>query len=320
MENTEIIVVKQLPIIEEQLRTVQQYIQARVDEVLAMECTEDTVKEVKKARAELNAQRNDLEARRKEVKAKIEAPYKAFETVYKACAGDIFADADRKLAEKIRLVEDGLRQRKSSAVRAYFDEYRQSLNLAEDLADYRFAGINVTLSASDKSLKAKAKDFLDRLRDDLDLIDTQIDRDEVLTEYRSCRNVARAVQIVRERHARIEAERRRRAEEQEAQRKAQEHTAEVEQVIEEEEQLSMPEPTEAPADEFHAPVTEPVSEENGPDKAHVEPKSTNTLEQTSGIEFPLLYATAFKVTGTIAQLKALKQFIIDGGMSYEQLN
>ena len=42
MENTEIIVVKQLPIIEEQLRTVQQNIQALVNEVLAMDCTEDT--------------------------------------------------------------------------------------------------------------------------------------------------------------------------------------------------------------------------------------------------------------------------------------
>lgn len=319
MENKEIIVVKQLPIIEEQLRTVQQNIQARVNEVLAMECTEDTVKEVKKARAELNAQFKDLEIRRKEVRAKIEAPYKAFEAVYKSCAGDIFAQADRELAEKIRTVEGGLRDKKSDTVRAYFDEYRDSLNLPADLADYRYAGINVTLSASEKSLKAHAKEFLERLRDDLSLIDAQPDPDEVLTEYRECRNVARAVQIVRERHARIEAERRRREEEQEAQRKAQEHTAEVEQVIEEEEQLSMPEPTEAPADEFHAPVAEPASDENGPDKARVGSESTNAPEQPSVLEFPLLYATAFKVTGTIAQLKALKQFIIDGGMSYEQL-
>ena len=104
MENTEIIVVKQLPIIEEQLRTVQQNIQALVNEVLAMDCTEDTYKEVKKARADLNAQFKELEARRKAVKSQIEAPYKAFETVYKSCAGDIFTDADHKLAQKIRAV------------------------------------------------------------------------------------------------------------------------------------------------------------------------------------------------------------------------
>lgn len=309
MENTEIIVVKQLPIIEEQLRTVQQNIQARVDAALAMGCTEDTVKEVKKARAELNAQFKLLEARRKEVKEKIEAPYKAFEAVYKVCAGDIFASADRALAEKIRSVEYGMRQNKEAVVRAYFDEYRQSLNLPADLADYRCAGINVTLSASEKSLKAQAKEFLVRLRDDLDLIDTQIDRDEVLTEYIECRNVARAVQIVRERHARIEAERRRREKEQGAQRKAQEHAAEVERVIEKEEQLSMPEPTEAPADEFHSPVAEPVPEENGVETVTVEPQFPITTK----------YAVSFRVTGTIGQLKAMKQFLIDGGYEYEQL-
>lgn len=303
MGNTEIIVVKQLPIIEEQLRTVQQNIKARVDEVLAMECTEETVKDVKKARAELNAEYKDLEARRKEVKAKIEAPYKAFEAVYKSCAGDIFADADKKLADKIRSVEDGLRKQKSESLMAYFDEYRECLNLPEGIAMFACAGINVTLTASEKSLKAQAKDYLDRIRDDLSLIDTQPDRDEVLAEYRSCRNVARAVQIVRERHAQIEAERRRREEEQESLVRSMMHAAEVEQVIQEE-ALPVPAPAEAPADEFPEPVEEPVPEENASDGAGTEP----------------VYATAFKVTGTIAQLKALKNFLIDGGYEYEQLN
>ncbi|MDD6966360.1 MAG: DUF1351 domain-containing protein [Firmicutes bacterium] len=309
MENTEIIVVKQLPIIEEQLRTVQQNIQALVNEVLAMDCTEDTYKEVKKARADLNAQFKELEARRKAVKSQIEAPYKAFETVYKSCAGDIFADADRQLAKKIRAVEDGLREKRAAAVRAYFEEYRESLNLPADLADYRYAGINVTLSATEKSLKAQAKEFLDRIRDDLSLIAAQPDPDEVLAEYRECRNVAGAVQIVRDRHTRIEAERRRREEEQEALRKAQEHAAEVEQAIEEEDQLTMPEPTEATADEFHAPVAEPTPEENGPYEARVEPESTAEK----------MYPITIKVTGTIEQLKALKKFMIEGGINYVQL-
>lgn len=117
------------------------------------------------------------------------------------------------------------------------------------------------------------------------------------------------MQIVRERHARIEAERRRREEEQEAQRKAQEHAAEVEQAIEEEEQLTMPEPTEAPADEFHAPVAEPTPEENGPYEARVEPESTAEK----------MYPITIKVIGTIEQLKALKKFMIEGGINYVQL-
>lgn len=308
MENTEIIVVKQLPIIEEQLRTVQQNIRARVNEVLAMECTEDTYKEVKKARADLNAQFNELEARRKVVKAQIEAPYKAFETVYKSCAGDIFTDADRQLAKKIRSVEDGLRKKRADTVRAYFDEYRESLNLPTDLADFNRAGINVTLSASEKSMKAQAKSYLDQIFDDLSLMHRYPEFDEILIEYRSCRRAAQAVQIVYDRHRQIEAERRRREEEQEAMRKTQEHAAEVEQAIEEE-QLSVPEPTEAPADEFHAPVAEPVPDEKGPDEDCAEPESASEK----------MYPITIKVTGTIEQLKALKIFLIEGGINYVQL-
>lgn len=307
--STDLIVVKQLPVIEEQLRSVKMAIQNRVNAVLSMECTEDTYREIKKARADLNAEFRELEARRKAVKAQVEAPYKAFEKVYKDCAADIYAQADRELAEKIYAVEGGLRRQKSDAVQAYFSEYRDSLHLPADIASYDFADINVTLTASEKSLKKQAKDCLDRIREDLTLIDTLPDRDEVLAEYRKCMSVSKAVQAVRDRHARIEAERQRRLEAEEAARKTQEHTAEVEQIIAEEEELAVPEPAEAPADEFHAPVLEPDSEENAAEEAPAEPEATPASR----------FAVAFRVVGTLDQLKAMKKFLIDGGYEYEQL-
>ena len=216
----------------------------------------------------------------------------------------------RELAEKIYAVEGGLRRQKSDAVQAYFSEYRESLRLPADIASYDFAGINVTLTASEKSLKKQAKDYLDRIREDLTLIDTLPDRDEVLAEYRKCMSVSKAVQAVRDRHARIEAERQRRLEAEEAARKTQEHTAEVEQVIAEEEELAVPEPAEAPADEFHAPVVEPDSEENAAEEAPAEPEATPANR----------FAVSFRVVGTIDQLKAMKKFLIDGGYEYEQLD
>ena len=305
--STDLIVVKQLPVIEEQLRSVKMAIQNRVNAVLSMECTEDTYREIKKARADLNAEFRELESRRKAVKAQVEAPYKAFEKVYKDCAADIYAQADRELGEKIYAVEGGLRRQKSDAVQAYFSEYRDSLHLPADIASYDFAGINVTLTASEKSLKKQAKDYLDRIREDLTLIDTLPDRDEVLAEYRKCMSVSKAV---RDRHARIEAERQRRLEAEETARKTQEHTAEVEQVIAEEEELAVPEPAEAPADEFHAPVVDPDSEENAAEEAPAEPEATPAAR----------FAVAFRVVGTIDQLKAMKKFLIDGGYEYEQLD
>lgn len=307
--STDLIVVKQLPVIEEQLRSVKMTIQNRVNAVLSMECTEDTYREIKKARADLNAEFRELESRRKAVKAQVEAPYKAFEKVYKDCAADIYAQADRELAEKIYAVEGGLRRQKAAAVQAYFSEYRDSLRLPADIASYDFAGINVTLTASEKSLKKQAKDYLDRIQEDLSLIDTLPDRDEVLAEYRKCMSVSKAVQAVRDRHTRIEAERQRRLEAEEVARKAQEHTAEVDRVIAEEEELAVPEPAEAPADEFHAPVLEPDSEENAAEEVPTEPEATPASR----------FAVAFRVVGTLDQLKAMKKFLIDGGYEYEQL-
>lgn len=293
--SADLIVVRQLPIIEDQLRTVRDTIQARVDLVLSMECTEDTYKEVKKARSELNAQYRELEQRRKEVKAQVEAPYKKFEEVYKAYAGDLFVEADRALAQKIYAVESGLKQKKAGKIRAYFEEYRESLGISADLVTFERAGIVVTMSASEKSLKTAAKDFLDRIAGDLELIATQEHKDEILVEYRKTLNASQAVTAVTNRHAEIERQRKMR--EEMAAIAEQKKTAEdaVQKVAE------ATQPAEKPTEQPQA-VMPPV-----------------VVERTEDADPPKQYETAFRVIGSIEQLKALKKFLVDGGYTYEQL-
>ena len=82
-ESTELIVVQQLPIISEQLRTVKAQVEARVSCILSLVCTEDTYKEIKKERAALGKEYAAFEQRRKAVKAEITAPYEQLEAVYK---------------------------------------------------------------------------------------------------------------------------------------------------------------------------------------------------------------------------------------------
>lgn len=285
-----LIVIRQLPIIEDQLRDVQARIQARVKEALDLVCTEETYKEVKKVRSELNKEAKELEARRKEVKAAILAPYEQFEAIYKECAGDIYAKADDMLKSRIAEVETGLRIQKEEEVRVYFEEYRQSLGLDADLANFEAADIKVGLSDSKKSLKATAKGFLDRIAGDLALIDTQDDKDEILVEYRKCLDVSKAVTAVSNRHKAMEQERQRRealaAERAERERVA----AEVVQILEEE--VAAPVPVTAPDPEIETmPVLEPERS----------------------------YSTAFRVTASIDKLRALKHFLEEGGYTYEQL-
>lgn len=200
--NNEIIVVKQLPQIEEHLQTIKAEVTARVNDALSLVCTEDTLKSVKAARADLNKDLKYFEERRKAVKKEIMTPYEQFEAVYKECISDTYKKADIELKVKIDSVENSLKEQKAAEVFEYFNEYLQSKGI--DFVTFENAHINVTLSASMKSLKEQAKAFIDRICDDLNLIDTQEHKDEILYEYKQSLNVSNAITTVANRYKAIE--------------------------------------------------------------------------------------------------------------------
>lgn len=209
-EMNDLIVVKQLPVIEEQLKTIKVGIEEKVAGVLALECTEGTVKAIKVLRADLTKDFKELEERRKFVKDKILEPYNAFEAIYKECVTEIFKNADTELKRRIDEVELDLKAKKSVEIENYFEEYRISKNI--DFVTFAMSNVNVTLSASVKSLKEQATAFIDRICDDLKLIDTQEHKEEILVEYKKSLNVSSAITSVSERHKAIEAERERQQE------------------------------------------------------------------------------------------------------------
>lgn len=294
MENN-LIVIKQLPVIEDQLQAVKKSIEERVQTALSLVCTEDTYKDIKKVRSELNKEYQELEKRRKEVKAQILKPYESFEGIYKECAGDLYARADAQLRQKINEVEDGLRKQKEEDLAAYFAEYRESLHIAEDFVSLDKAGIRVGLSDSKTALRKKAAEFLDRIASDLQVIETLETRDEVLPEYRQSYNLSSAMLIVDNRHKLIEAERARREEvraRMEAERAAAEAAAQAVQEAVQQEAA----PQEAPE-----AVPVPVAM---PDPEATEPQPVK------------IYSVTFQVRGTLEQLKALKAFLVEGGYEY----
>ena len=207
MENKKtdaLIVVKQLPIIEEQLKTLSTEIDDKVSTALKMVCTDDTVKDVKKLRAELNKDFKELESQRKYVKEQVLSPYQKFEEVYKTYVSDKYKEADQELKTKIDSVEDELKAKKEGEIKDYFNEYAISQKL--DWLDYSRSNINVTLTASVKSLKEQAKEFVDKVVDDLKLIDSQDDKEEITVEYYKDLNVSRAITTVKERKELLQKE------------------------------------------------------------------------------------------------------------------
>ena len=226
MDNN-LIVIKQLPIIEEQLEAVREAIQERTAQALALVCTEETYKDVKKVRSELNKEFQELETRRKEIKAQVMEPYEQFEKVYKDCTG-AYAEADKQLKGKIGEVEDGLKKQKEAIVRAYFNAEAAERGMTADFITFERAGIKIGLSDTDSSLKKKADEWLNRVEADLLTIESGNNRDEVIAEYAKTLILSEAIRAVNERHKAIEEQKRIREEaeqrkaEQEAQKAAQE--------------------------------------------------------------------------------------------------
>ena len=292
-----IIVVEQLPVIVERLHQIKEEVEQRTAEALALDCTEETYRDVKKERAELNKLFADFENRRKDVKKQILAPYEAFEEVYRECITVPFKLADTQLAGKINGVEDGIRDMKRTSLIEYYEEYRESLGLKPEDAPIEKARINITLSASLKSLKEAAKAFLDRTAEDMAMIREQESADEIMAEYRRSGNATQAIMIVNQRHREIEAERKR---SEEADLVAQ-LRAKYEAGVDEAREAYAQEAADAA---LEVPI--PVDEEE-PDA----PAETSSEPQED------VYEVTFTVRGTLDQIRQLKKFLNDGGYMYE---
>lgn len=271
----DLIEVKQLPVIEEQLKSVSAVIEERVKNATNLVCTEESIKTIKEIRAELNKDYKEFETKRKLVKEQVLKPYNDFEIVYKECISDKFRNADLILKGKIDNVENELKAKKEQEVKDYFEEYKTANNI--DFITYGQARINVTLSASMKSLKEQAKQFIDKITDDLKLIETQEHKAEILVEYKQTLNVSQAITSVTNRFKTVEEEKKKIEQEKELQEfvvdTAKESDKYIEQTV------------------LNAPAIEEKQEE--------------------------ILTLKFTVKGTRTKLRELKQFLENGGYDYE---
>lgn len=193
--------IKQEAIIEEQLKLISDDIQKRVDYAEKLVCTVDTIKNIKKQRAILRNQFNDLETQRKQVKAEFQAPYLRFEKVYKELISDKYKNADVQLKCKIDNVESELKLQKENNIREYFLEYCESEEI--DFIKFEQIGLNINLSATEKSLREQIKAFVDKVKNDIELIQHEDNSAEIMIEYTKHLNVSRAIIEVKERHKKL---------------------------------------------------------------------------------------------------------------------
>lgn len=281
MEDTQLIIVKQLPEIEENLKLVSNEIQQKVEQAKQLVCNEETRQVIKKIRADLNKELAEFEAQRKNVKEKILVPYNNFEKVYKECISDKYSEADRELKKKIEEVENNLKKEKEADLKAYFEEYKKYKNIT--FIDFERANIKVGLADSKTGLHKQAKDFIDKIYSDINLIDTQEHREEIMIEYKQSLNVSNAITTVKNRYEEIEKEKKRQLEEE--QKKADFKIKEQE------------ESTRQALNNFS--------------------QSNIVLDTPKVEENEEVFVLSFKVKATKTKLKELKKFLDEGEYKYE---
>ena len=288
----EIILLKQEPIIEYNLLSeVGEVIQARIADLNldGQVVTDQTVKSVKDMRAELNKEFAEFEKQRKFIKEAVSKPYQEFEAKYKEFVAKHYNEADDTLKGKIFSFENTLRLEKEKELQGYFAELCSAKNI--DFVPFGLMHLNITLSASMKSLKTQILEFVSKVEQDIELAKTVSDsqefNDKVMYEYRRSLDINTAINTVKEREQALIAAKERA--EAEAKRKAEaEEQAQLQAEKEVTEQATEAEPLKAPM----------VEEQ--------QPTNTGTAEE---------FEMTFTVKGTFEQLKALKQFILDNNIN-----
>jgi hypothetical protein len=285
-ETMNLITIEQLPVVAERFSQMVEPVRMRVDEILAMDCTEETKKAIKAERAALNRFRDEMKAAVRSKKNELFAPWVAVEDEVKRI-DRICAEADEALKDKIGAVESEEKSAKERALRGYFDE--KCIFHDIEWLEYESMPLTVRLSDSMKSLYRTVDTFVERIAADAEVILRMEDAPEIMYEYKKCLNLASAVKIVAERKINTAAEAESLGIAKEKSEASASRTKEVERACEDAQK----------SESLKAPVC--VCDDK------------NTLVR-DGDNSCKRYNAEFRVTGTLEQLRALKKFIVENGI------
>jgi hypothetical protein len=264
----EIVKIEQMPIVFSQLEKIGAFIAEKTKDLDELECTEENKVEVKNRRTEINNTLKILEDRRKEIKNKILEPYDIFNKKYEQECKEQLENASNLLKDKIDVIENEQKQQKEEELREFVKQHCEANHIN---IDFETIGLNITLSASMKSLKDQALAFIEKVANDLKLIEMEEYKDEILLEYNKTYDFVTAKTNVIERHRQLEEI----AKQQEIKQQLDEQDKKVEEVVEE--------------------ITAPKE----------------IIEEDEIVE------VNFTITGTLSQIKALKEYIEKEGLKYE---
>lgn len=341
MENQ--IVLKQAPVIVHKLQEAGKEVTRRIEElnIDSLVATEDSLKSLKSTRANLNKELKEFEEQRKFIKNGVAKPYQDFEAIYKDEISGKYTDAVEKLKKKIETVEIKLKEEKRDQVKEYFQELCAAEKI--DFVTFDQFAIKIDLSTSLKAYKEKAEEFINRVKDDVSLIETMEHQAEIFAEYKRTLNASQAIKEVNDRKQREEEEKERIRIAGIAKRKNRLQSLgmkfdefsnsymydslffvtlkEVEELSDKDFDIRIIELSAELAEYNEAAKKKPEPGEKEYKVAYVAtpPKKEEPLQAPVVEEKEKTFTASFEVSGTMAQMQALKSFLIENKITYKNL-
>lgn len=166
--------------------------------------TIETVKALKKLRAELNGEHRVYKSQDSIVKKAVNNPYDEFHDIFKIQISDKYDKADDLLKTQIGIVEDKVKEETKNKIKTYFAELCQASNI--DFLEFENVGIVINLSTSEKKYKETCNAYVSRISDELLLIESMEFEAEILAEYKQTLNAAKSIKEVKDRKEREKEE------------------------------------------------------------------------------------------------------------------
>ncbi len=270
--------IKSLGIIEDNISEVKEKVVQLNEYYKNITFTEETMKQATEEKAKVNKFKSAVADYRKKIIAEYKKPIELFENTAKETE-KILANTYDLINVQTEKYNNDKKEKIKEEIKQYFNEYLQSKNI--DFVTFEQANINITLNASKKSLQEQCRTFIDKIVDDLSLIEIQEHKAEILVEYKQSLNVSQAITTVTNRFKAIEEEK----------RKQEEKIVHIEMNANHE-------------------ISKRTYEEL--ENVMNKPLQTPTEEQQEEI-----LTLKFTVKGTRTKLKALKEFLENGGYDYE---
>lgn len=205
---TEVITLKQLPIIEQTLDAISQQIDYDIEQSKKMVSSnpDKTTSHLKKIRAKLKKDFNLIEEQRKAVKSEIMRPYLEFENLYKEKISDKYKEADKYFKDQIDELENEVKTEKEEKIKAYFNDLVLSKGIR--IIDFKDLQIKVNLSGSLKSYYEQVEEKVNKIDSDLKAI-SNIETDEntkldILYEYRKTLDLSGAMLKIEDKKQELE--------------------------------------------------------------------------------------------------------------------